>query len=75
MNADLCVFCLVDGSKSDSDEDRGIFSTYSSSSAFDKLSSAKKGSDSLRSPEGALMQHHSYERERLERLAHEFNDT
>ncbi|KAE8282358.1 DNA topoisomerase 2-beta [Larimichthys crocea] len=31
-----------DGSKSDSDEDRGIFSTYSSSSAFDKLSSAKK---------------------------------
>ncbi|XP_070777394.1 DNA topoisomerase 2-beta isoform X2 [Enoplosus armatus] len=32
-----------DGSKSDSDEDSGpVFSTYSSSSAFDKLSPAKK---------------------------------
>lgn len=54
-----CV-CLVDGSKSDSDDESGpVFSTYSSSSAFDKLSAAKKGRDSLCPPEGALTQLYS----------------
>lgn len=46
---------IADGSKSDSDDDSGpVFSTYSSSSVFDKLSTTKKGRDWLRPPEGAL---------------------
>lgn len=51
-----CAY-LEDGSKSDSDNDRGpVFSTYSSSSVFDKLSPAKKGTYLLCPPEGALTQ-------------------
>ncbi|XP_024151279.1 DNA topoisomerase 2-beta [Oryzias melastigma] len=40
-----------DGSKSDSDDDNGpVFNTYSSSSAFDKLSQSKKGTKKPSNP-------------------------
>lgn len=56
----LSCVCFVDGSKSDSDDDRGpVFSTYSSSSAFDKLLPEKKGRDSRCPLEGALTKHYS----------------
>lgn len=49
----LVVVWFVDASKSESDDDNGpVFSTYSSTSAFDKLSPAKKGDVSLYPPVG-----------------------
>lgn len=53
-----CV--CADGSKSDSDEDNGrMFSTYSSSSAFDKISPSKKGSVSVCAAEDVCRKHHT----------------
>lgn len=54
-----CV-CVAEGSKSDSDDDTGrMFSTYSSSSAFDKISPSKKGNVSICAAVGATVPCHS----------------
>lgn len=49
----LAHLCVTDGSKSDSDDNGGpTFSTYSSSSAFEKLSPSKKGNVSVCATDG-----------------------
>lgn len=55
--ADRKCICVADGSKSDSDDDNApVFNTYSSSSAFDKLSQSKKGIFLGSAPGGAVVQ-------------------